>query len=145
MDQALIVIVLLMMSGQFGVALAATLIVHPVLNSISKSSALEAFKPFFHKTHNTMIVLSIATTLVALAISISTKNWWWFGIAMLMHLNGPYTIVFMMPTNRRLMADDVNPNSAETAHDLANWGKLHAVRTVLNGVILLGLLLLAVY
>ena len=62
-----------------------------------------------------------------------------------MHLNGPYTLKFMMPTNRRLMADDVDPESDEVGNDLVNWGSLHLVRTIWNGLIFLGFIALAVY
>lgn len=64
---------------------------------------------------------------------------------MLMHLNGPYTIKFMMPTNRRLMAENVNPNSDQTKKDLLNWGNLHAVRTIWNGLIFLAFIVLLVF
>lgn len=62
-----------------------------------------------------------------------------------MHLNGPYTLKFMMPTNNRLMADNLDPNSEQTISDLKNWGKLHAVRTIWNGLVFSGFLLLAIF
>lgn len=145
MTDLLITGIILLMGTQFGIALASSVIVHPILAMISRESAIEVFKPFFDKTHIWVLVLSIIVTVLALILSFVTGNWWWFGIAMLMHLNGPYTIKFMMPTNRRLMAENVNPNSDQTKKDLLNWGNLHAVRTIWNGLIFLAFLVLLVF
>ena len=92
-----------------------------------------------------MITSSIIVTIIALVISYLTGNWWWLGVALLMHLNGPYTLKFMMPTNNRLMEDNIDPNSEQTIFDLKNWGKLHAVRTIWNGLIFIGFLILAIF
>ncbi len=140
-----ILLVLFLTGAMFGTALAASIIVHPILIEVKRPTAIEVFKPFFEKTHKAVLSLSAIITLLALITSFLSGNWWWFGIAMLMHLNGPYTLKFMMPTNRRLMADDVNPDSEQTKNDLLNWGKLHLVRTVWNGLIFLGFIVLAVY
>ncbi|MDA7706709.1 DUF1772 domain-containing protein [Flavobacteriaceae bacterium] len=144
MNELLIVSILLLMGAQFGIALTATVIVHPILLMAKKTTAIEVFKPFFDKTHIWVLILSIIVTLLALAYSILTENWWWFGTSMLMHLNGPYTIVYMMPLNRRLMDPDVDPTSDQTANDIKKWGTLHLVRTILNGVIFLAFIVLAV-
>ena len=144
MTDLLILLILLLMGAQFGIALTATVIVHPILVIAKKATAIEVFKPFFDKTHIWVLVLSIIVTLLALAYSIMTGNWWWFGISMIMHLNGPYTIFFMMPLNRRLMDENVDPLSKQTASDIQKWGGLHLVRTILNGLIFLGFIMLAI-
>lgn len=144
MNDLLIVSILLLMGAQFGIALTATVIVHPILLMAKKTTAIEVFKPFFDKTHIWVLILSIIVTLLALAYSILTENWWWFGTSMLMHLNGPYTIVYMMPLNRRLMDPNVDPTSEQTGNDIKKWGTLHLVRTILNGVIFLAFIVLAV-
>ena len=113
--------------------------------SIKQRNSIEVFKPFFDKTHKAVLSMSIVVSILALVLSIITKNWWWFGISALMHLNGPYTIKFMMPTNRRLMAENVDPDSEQTQNDLKNWGSLHAVRTIWNGLIFLAFIVLLVY
>ncbi|MEE9350078.1 MAG: DUF1772 domain-containing protein [Flavobacteriaceae bacterium] len=144
MTDLLILLILLLMGAQFGIALTATVIVHPILVMAKKTTAIEVFKPFFDKTHIWVLVLSIIVTLLALVYSIMTGNWWWFGISMLMHLNGPYTIFFMMPLNRRLMDENVDPLSEQTASDIQNWGGLHLVRTLLNGLIFIGFIILTI-
>ena len=145
MTNLLITLIILIMGTQFGVALASSIIVHPILKTISRSAAIEVFKPFFDKTHKIVLTMSLIVSVLALILSILTKNWWWFAISALMHLNGPYTIKFMMPTNRRLMEDNVDPNSDQTKKDLLNWGSLHAVRTIWNGLIFIAFVILFVY
>ncbi len=144
MTDLLILLILLLMGAQFGIALTATVIVHPILVMAKKTTAIEVFKPFFDKTHIWVLVLSIIVTLLALAYSLMTGNWWWFGISIIMHLNGPYTIFFMMPLNRRLMDKNVNPLSEQTASDIQKWGGLHLVRTVLNGLVFVVFILLTI-
>jgi hypothetical protein len=133
------------MGAQFGIALTASIVVHPILVKTKKVTAIEVFKPFFDKTHIAVLYMSIIVSLLTLAVSIISGNWWWFGISLIMHLNGPYTVFFMMPLNRRLMDENVNPYSEQTSNDIIKWGKLHAVRTVLNGLIFIGLIILLVY
>ena len=144
-DLLIVSILLLMGGGQFGIALTATVIVNPIFIYCKKTTAIEVFKPFFDKTHIWVLILSIIVTLLALAYPILTENWWWFfGTSMLMHLNGPYTIDYMMPLNRRLMDPNVDLTSEQTANDIKKLGTLHLVRTLLNGVIFLAFIVLAV-
>lgn len=145
MNDVLTLLIILFMGTQFGIAFSSSTLVHPILKEVSRPAAIEIFKPFFDKTHKSVLVMSITVSIVALALSLSGGNWWWFGISLLMHLNGPYTLKYMMPTNRRLMDEYVDPFSEQTKSDLLNWGKLHAVRTVWNGLIFVGFVVLFVY
>ena len=43
------------------------------------------------------------------------------------------------------MANNVDPNSDQTKKDLLNWGNLHAIRTIWNGLIFLAFIVLLVY
>ena len=139
------ILLLTVMGTQFGIALASSIIVHPILIQISRPAAIEVFKPFFHKTHNSMITMSIIVSLLALLMSYFTNSWWWFGISLLMHLNGPYTLKFMMPTNNRLMTDRIDPDSEQTISDLKNWGNLHLARTLWNGGVFIAFLVLTFF
>ena len=145
MTDLLITGIITIMGAQFGVALTSSIIVHPILKMVSRSAAIEVFYPFLDKTHFAVLIMFIIVSIFALVLSIITKNWWWFSISALMHLNGPYTLKFMMPTNRRLMDNNVDANSEQTKKDLLNWGSLHAVRTVWNGLIFLAFIILLVY
>ena len=117
----------------------------PQLNALAHFQQHKVVIDFFHKTHKLVLSLSIAVSLVALALSIASGNWWWFAIAMLMHLNGPYTLKCMMPLNHRLMSDDLDVESEGAASDLKKWGKLHGVRTIWNLLIFAALIVLCLW
>jgi len=135
MYEILILLTILGMGAIFGIALSASIVVHPLLLKVKRSTAVEVFKPFFHRTHNSVMILSVLVTLAALTASFISGEWSWFIIALMMHLNGPYTFFMMMPLNNRLMEETVNPDSDQTEADLVRWGSLHAVRTLLNGIV----------
>lgn len=145
MTNILTLLIILIMGAQFGVALTSSIIVHPILKIVSRPAAIEVFKPFFNKTHSTVITMSIVVSVLALILSYTTGNWWWFGVSLFMHLNGPYTLFFMMPTNNRLMEEGLDPDSEQTKEDLLSWGGLHAVRTIWNGLIFLAFIILLIY
>lgn len=46
--------------------------------------------------------------------------------------------------NRRLMDEDVDPLSEQTASDIQKWGGLHLVRTALNGLNFIGFIYLTI-
>jgi len=140
-----ILLIILGMGAIFGVALTASIVVHPILTSAKRKTAIEVFKSFFDLTHVIVLILSIGVSLLALLASILSGNWWWFGVSLIMHLNGPYTIFMMMSLNHRLMADDVDPKSEQTASDLQKWGSLHAVRTLINSAVFVLFIILLVY
>jgi uncharacterized membrane protein len=46
----------------------------------------------------------------------------------------PFTLIVILPTNKRLLAPGLDPERAEAMVLLARWGRLHAVRTVAGAV-----------
>jgi hypothetical protein len=61
-----------------------------------------------------------------------SREWSWLAGAILILLNMPYTILVMMPINRKLLATPVRAAGDETANLIAKWGSLHMVRTLLG-------------
>jgi hypothetical protein len=57
----------------------------------------------------------------------------------------PFTVVAILPTNKRLLSPAPDRRSAEAERLLSRWGGLHAVRSVLSGVALLIFLYLAIF
>jgi hypothetical protein len=57
----------------------------------------------------------------------------------------PYTLIVILPTNKRLLGPLLGTRSEETERLLARWGRLHAVRSVLSGLALLLFLYLAIF
>jgi hypothetical protein len=58
--------------------------------------------------------------------------WLWLIGSLLLLANWPYTIMVMMTLNNRLMAIDSAHADEEVRAAIAEWGRLHSVRTGLG-------------
>jgi hypothetical protein len=56
----------------------------------------------------------------------------WLAGGMLLGLVIPFTLIVILPTNRRLLSLALVKDSPEAQRSLDRWGKLHAVRSVLS-------------
>lgn len=117
-----------------GGAWAYTLEIHPALTEASPRSSLDVFTPMFQHANRMQPLLGGVVALLTLVVSFMTGNWIWFIAALIMQAIGPYTIFVLMPLNRRLMAEDADPDSPALLADLKSWGSLHLVRTLVNTV-----------
>ncbi len=66
-------------------------------------------------------------------------SWWsdggraWLVGGLLLLLVVPFTLVVILPTNKRLESQELELRSQETDRLLRRWGRLHAVRSLLSG------------
>ncbi|KAF5826604.1 hypothetical protein DUNSADRAFT_2552 [Dunaliella salina] len=61
-------------------------------------------------------------------------DWQWLLGGLCMLLNWPYTLLLMMPTNKRLMATQASQVGMATKELMVKWGSLHAFRTLLGAI-----------
>jgi uncharacterized membrane protein len=82
-------------------------------------------------------------TRAALGLLSSIAGWragaafWWLVAGVLLGSVIPFTMVVILPTNKQLLSPALDRRSAQTERLLARWGALHAVRSVLSGLVLL--------
>ena len=74
--------------------------------------------------------------LCAITAWLAGASLWWLVGGVLLGSVIPYTLAVMMPTNKQLLAADMEKGSTQTSALLSRWGKLHAVRTALSGIAL---------
>jgi hypothetical protein len=74
--------------------------------------------------------------LSSLAAWLAGATVWWLIAGVLLGLVIPFTLIVILPTNKRLLSPAVDRGSAEAERLLAHWGRLHAVRSVLSGLAL---------
>ncbi len=60
-------------------------------------------------------------------------TFWWVIAGSLLGSIIPFTLIVILPTNKRLLNPALDRRSAQAGQLLARWGALHGVRSVLSG------------
>ena len=125
----------------FGAAIYINLVEHPARVECGVDVALREFGPSYRRAAVMQGGLAVSGCLLGLVAA-------WLGgdvqIAMAALLLGavvPVTLVLIFPTNKQLLDPALDPDSDRAAFLLAQWNRLHAVRTVLSGLAFAWLLL----
>lgn len=136
-------IVALTCSGLFaGAAAYVTFVEHPARVSCGTALAVAEFGPSYRRG----AVMQAGLAFVGLAASVVA----WAGerdrrvllAGLLLGSLIPYTLVVILPTNKRLLDPSLDASSPEAAALLDRWGRLHSVRTIV-GLLAFGLLVFA--
>jgi len=128
-------IIAIVAAGIFaGAAVYINLVEHPARLSCSIELAVTEWRPSYKRA-------TLMQAPLALAGSLSALTWWWLDRGPAWLIGGllllavvPFTLVLILPTNRRLENDDLDLRSVEAARLLRRWGRLHAVRSILSVV-----------
>lgn len=117
-----------------GAAIYVTAVEHPARMACGTALALREFAPSYGRASVMQAALAILGLLAAVGA------WWHTGHGgllvggLLLGAVVPFTLVGILPTNRRLLAPNLDPESAEASTLLRRWGRLHAVRSGLSGL-----------
>lgn len=135
-------LVALLCTGLFaGATIYITLVEHPARLEGGPVLAIAEFGPSYRRAAVMQASLAVVGSLAAVGA-------WAQGSAAVVLVAGlllgavvPFTLIVIMPTNKRLLDPTLDRGSPETGTLLARWGRLHAVRSVVSGVafLLLGL------
>ena len=131
-------LVTLLSLGLFaGAALYVTLVEHPARLRCGTALAIAEFGPSYRRGAVMQASLAAAGCLVGVADWARGHGVLPLAAGLVMAAVIAFTLVVILPTNKRLLDPALDSGSAEAATLLARWGRLHAVRTVLGGVALL--------
>ena len=122
-----------------GAAVYITFIEHPARMQCGVELAATEFAPSYRRA----TVMQATCAAVGLLSSLATV--WWLIAGVLLGLVIPFTLIVILPTNKRLLSPAFDRGSAEAEVLLAHWGRLHAVRSILSGIALLLFLYLAIF
>lgn len=117
-----------------GAAVYVSVAEQPARSGLDDRSALAQWKPAYKAG------AAMQASLAALSGLLGALAWWgtggalWLLGAVLIIANWPYTLLVIMPVNRRLQATPVEQASAETRMLLRRWGALHAGRSALGAI-----------
>ena len=115
-----------------GAAFYVSAIEHPARRSLSPGAALMQWKPAYRRGANMQASLALIGFVLGLIAWWTTGVWLWALGAVVLVANWPYTLLVIVPTNRKLKAIDTEKAVAESRTLLDNWARLHMVRTGLG-------------
>jgi len=126
-------IVAIACSGLFaGAAIYINAVEHPARLSCGTELAVREFAPSYHRATIMQAPLAVIGCIAGLWAA------WLFGdpllaiAAIALVSVVPFTLVAIMPTNKRLLDPALDPRGKGAAELLIRWGRLHATRSLLS-------------
>jgi Domain of unknown function (DUF1772) len=113
-----------------GASIYINLVEHPARIQCGTALALAQFAPSYKTATLMQATLAATGFLAALAAYVLGAGTPWLIGGILVGLVIPFTLIVILPTNRRLLSPAQDTH--EAARLLDRWGKLHAVRSVLS-------------
>src|SRR5215469_12733205 len=128
-----------------GAAVYITFIEHPARMQCGVELAATEFAPSYRRATVMQATCAAVGLLSSVAAWLAGASFWWLVAGVLLGSVIPFTLVVILPTNKRLLDPTLDKRSAEAERLLSRWGRLHAVRSVLSGLALLLFLYLLVF
>jgi hypothetical protein len=126
-------IVALIAAGLFaGAALYVNVAEHPARMECGTLLAATVFGPSYRRAAVMQAALAVIGTLAGIVAWSATGAPAWLAGSALLFLVVPFTLLAILPTNRRLLDPALDRSAPATRDLLVKWGRLHAVRSVLG-------------
>jgi hypothetical protein len=126
-------IVATLAAGLFaGAALYVNVAEHPARMECGTTLAATVFGPSYRRAAVMQAALALSGTAAGIVAWWATAAPAWLAGSALLFLVVPFTLLVILPTNRRLLDPALDRSAPDTRRLLVRWGRLHAVRTVLG-------------
>src|SRR5687767_5918650 len=117
-----------------GAALYVSLVEHPARLAIPASAALAEFGPSYRRGAVMQGGLAVAGCASAIAAFAGGRGASVLAAGLLLGSLVPFTLLVILPTNRKLLDPALNAGSPEAGMLLRRWGRLHAVRAIASAL-----------
>ena len=115
-----------------GAAIYVNLVEHPARLSCGTELAVKEFGPSYRRGTVMQASLALAGCALGVAAWARSGDCAVLIAGVLLGAVVPFTLVVILPTNKRLLDPGLDTRSALAAELMARWGWLHAVRSVLS-------------
>jgi hypothetical protein len=115
-----------------GAAIYINLVEHPARAMLDNISMLQEWKYGIKRATLMQGSLAIITFLLSSITYFYSQQVYWFIGGIIMLINWLYTLVIIMPTNKKLLLTKDENANAETRFLINRWNKLHTIRTLLG-------------
>ena len=115
-----------------GAAIYVSVVEHPARLSCGTEIAVREFAPSYKRGAIMQASLAIAGYVAGVIGGWSLNDTGSIVAALLLGIIVAFTLIVILPTNKRLLDPALDASGAEAASLLRRWGRLHAVRSVLS-------------
>jgi hypothetical protein len=105
---------------------------HPARMECGPELASFVFGPSYRRAAKLQASLALLGAAAGGGLYFLTDRYPWLAGAVLIFSVVPITLLFIFPTNKQLLAPDLDRTSPATYELLRTWGRLHGVRSILS-------------
>jgi hypothetical protein len=115
-----------------GAAVYINLVEHPARMECGTQLAARVFGPSYRRAAVMQAALALAATIAGISEWILSRRVVWLVGVILIFAVVPFTLVVIMPTNKKLLGPTLDSASEAAYRLLQRWGRLHGFRSVLG-------------
>jgi Domain of unknown function (DUF1772) len=110
---------------------------------LDEKALLTQWKPSYARGFIMQASLAVISAAFGFLASWQLHDWRWAVAAVVILANWPYTLLVMLPTNKKIAAWPAESASTQSRALIVKWGTMHALRTALGLAATLGYVVLA--
>jgi Domain of unknown function (DUF1772) len=110
-----------------GAAVYVSLVEHPARMQCGVEIAATEFPPSYRRGTVMQVTSATLGLLSSISAWLSGATFWWLVGGIVLGCVIPFTLIVILPTNKRLLSPTLDKRSVEAERLLARWGRLHSV------------------